>query len=145
MLRKYAIASSLLFVPLLPAGRHKASGEDEVDDAGGDQCDTDRGDREQAPGFHLLLPAGSAFVRGQDQVVEQDQRARADHGHGAAEDGAEAHRHQQARHRQAGTCRDACDHRQEQAAAPTFCMNEEMKPTVLEMIGMMRVSVVPPT
>jgi len=30
------------------------------------------------------------------------------------------------------------------AAAPTFCMNEEMMPTVPEMIGMMRFSVVPP-
>ncbi len=31
------------------------------------------------------------------------------------------------------------------AAAPTFCMNEEINPTVAEMIGMMRHSVVPPT
>src|SRR6056300_141027 len=31
------------------------------------------------------------------------------------------------------------------AAAPTFCMNDEIKPTVAEMIGMMRASVVPPT
>jgi len=30
------------------------------------------------------------------------------------------------------------------AAAPTFCMKEEMMPTVAEMIGMMRLSVVPP-
>ena len=30
------------------------------------------------------------------------------------------------------------------AAAPTFCMKQEMTPTVPEMIGMMRVSVVPP-
>ncbi len=31
------------------------------------------------------------------------------------------------------------------AAAPTFCMNEEMIPTVADMIGIMRPSVVPPT
>ena len=31
------------------------------------------------------------------------------------------------------------------AAAPTFCMNDEMMPTVLEMIGMIPVSVVPRT
>ena len=31
------------------------------------------------------------------------------------------------------------------AAAPTFCIKEEMKPTVAEIIGIMRVSVVPPT
>ena len=30
------------------------------------------------------------------------------------------------------------------AAAPTFCMNEEITPTVEEMIGMMRSSVDPP-
>jgi len=30
------------------------------------------------------------------------------------------------------------------AAAPTFCMNEEMMATVPEMMGMMRVSVLPP-
>ena len=30
------------------------------------------------------------------------------------------------------------------AAAPTFCMNEEIKPTVAEMIGIIRDSVVPP-
>jgi len=30
------------------------------------------------------------------------------------------------------------------AAAPTFCMKEEMKPTVAEMMGMIRFSVVPP-
>jgi hypothetical protein len=31
------------------------------------------------------------------------------------------------------------------AAAPTFCMNDEMTPTVPEMSGMMRASVLPPT
>ena len=30
------------------------------------------------------------------------------------------------------------------AAAPTFCMKEEMKPTVEEMIGMIRASLLPP-
>ena len=30
------------------------------------------------------------------------------------------------------------------AVAPTFCINDEMMPTVAEMIGMTRVSVVPP-
>ena len=30
------------------------------------------------------------------------------------------------------------------AAAPTFCMNEDMTPTVAEIIGIMRFSVVPP-
>ena len=31
------------------------------------------------------------------------------------------------------------------AAAPTFCINEEITATVLEIIGMMRFSVLPPT
>ena len=31
------------------------------------------------------------------------------------------------------------------AAAPTFCMNDEIKPTVADIIGIIRPSVVPPT
>jgi hypothetical protein len=49
---------------------------------------------------------------------KQDQRAGADHGDGAAQDGAEAHRHQQARHRQPGARRDAADHGQEECRGP---------------------------
>ena len=73
---------------------------------------------EKSPQVVHLLCRGQGFVGGEDQVIEQDQRAGTDHGDGAAEDGGEAHRHQQTRHRQAGAGRDTGDYRQEQRRSP---------------------------
>ena len=81
---------------LLHLGQQLAADEDEVGDPGRNQRQADRGDVEQVEGLHRLDAGRQAAVGGQNQVVEQDQRAGADHGHGAAEYGAETHGHEQA-------------------------------------------------
>ena len=51
-----------------------------------------------------------------DQVVQHDERARRDQRHRATEDGAEAHRHDEARHRQPGARGNTGHDRQEQCS-----------------------------
>ena len=84
---------------LLVAGgrQHVAAGKDEIDDARGHQGQANWRHREQAPWLHGCHALGSQHLVGvQDQVVEQDQGAGTHHGDGPAQDGTEAHGHEQA-------------------------------------------------
>ena len=80
--------------PLVCAHRqHEATRQYKVKDTRDHQAQPDRRNREEREGGHPHI-LGQGMVRGQDQVVEQNQGTRTDHGHGTTQDGAETHGHE---------------------------------------------------